>query len=217
MGDKTGPDGATLRPRGGRADKRQAILTGALEVFARDGYTRASIDAISASAGVSTRTIYNHFEDKVKLFEAVIQDSAARAAETQIRIIELHLSKIIDLETDLIEFGKDLAAPMPDLSGHFALVQQINAEAGHIPRPALEAWEENGPRRVRRALAERLEHFTERGLLRVSNPERAALHLMLLISGGLTTHERETLTSEQSDEMVASGVHAFLHGHLPPA
>jgi len=33
----------------------------------RDGYTRASIDAISAEAGVSTRTIYNHFTDKAML------------------------------------------------------------------------------------------------------------------------------------------------------
>ena len=47
-----------------RSDKRRAIIDGALAVFARDGYTRASIDAISAEAGVSTRTVYNHFTDK---------------------------------------------------------------------------------------------------------------------------------------------------------
>src|ERR1700716_94258 len=97
---------ANPRPRthGGLADKRRAILTGALTVFARDGYTRASIDAISAEAGVSTRTIYNHFQDKAQLFETVIQESADRAAEAQIATIDRYFAKITDLEADLIEF-----------------------------------------------------------------------------------------------------------------
>ena len=56
-------------------DKRRAILAGALTVFARDGYTRASIDAIAAQAIVSTRTIYNHFQCKAHLFQTVIQES----------------------------------------------------------------------------------------------------------------------------------------------
>ena len=97
------------------------------------------------------------------------------------------------------------------------MVRQINAEAGHIPRAAIDAWEEIGPQRVRRALAARLTQFEERGLLRVTDPERAALHLMLLISSDAPTHEAETLTNKQLDEMVTSGVRAFLHGYLPPS
>ncbi|WP_424532941.1 helix-turn-helix domain-containing protein [Sphaerisporangium viridialbum] len=60
---------AGTRPRGGLADKRRAILAGALTVFARDGYTRATTEAISAQAGVSSRTLYNHFQDKARLFK----------------------------------------------------------------------------------------------------------------------------------------------------
>ncbi|WP_052423141.1 TetR/AcrR family transcriptional regulator [Nonomuraea candida] len=206
-------DTVTTRARGGRADKRQAILAGALTVFARDGYSRASIDAISASAGVSTRTIYNHFEDKAQLFEAVIQDSAARAAEAQIALIERHLNKIIDLETDLIEFGRDWTAPMPAYADHFALVRQINAELGHIPRAAIDAWQATGPLRVRHELALRIAKFADRGLLRVADPERAALHLLLLISSDVPAYEGDVLTEEQADEMVTSGVRAFLHGY----
>lgn len=62
-------------------------MAGALTVFARDGYMRASVDAIAAEAGVSTRTIYNHFQDKAQLFQTVIQESATRVAEAQIAII----------------------------------------------------------------------------------------------------------------------------------
>ncbi|WP_336216261.1 TetR/AcrR family transcriptional regulator [Nonomuraea sp. LPB2021202275-12-8] len=205
---------AKPRPRGGRADKRQAILAGALTVFARDGYTRASIDAISAEAGVSTRTIYNHFTDKPELFQAVIQESAARAADAEIAIIDRHLRKITDLESDLIEFGRDWVTPMPDYADHFALVRQVNAETGHIPQEAIDAWREIGPLRVRRELAGHLRGLGERGLLRIDDPERAALHLMLLVSAASPALGAGAPTEEEIAEMVTAGVRTFLHGHL---
>lgn len=206
-------DAAGTRPRGGSADKRRAILDGAFTVFARDGYTRASIDAISAEAGVSTRTIYNHFQGKAELFETVIQRSATRVAEAQIGIIDRHLGKIIDLEADLIEFGRAWVAPVPDHADHFDLVRQINAEAGHIPQAAIDAWQETGPLRVRRELASRLQQCADRGLLRVENPERAALHLSILISTANPSYRGTVSSEEEVAEMVISGVRAFLYGY----
>jgi AcrR family transcriptional regulator len=210
----TREDAMKLRPRGGLADKRRAILAGALTVFARDGYTRASIDAIAAAAGVSTRTIYNHFTDKTELFQTVIQDSATRAAEAQIAIIDRHLRKITDLESDLVEFGHAFAAPMTaEHAEHFALVRQINAEAGHIPQSAIDTWQQTGPLRVRRELAEHLRQWAEQGLLRTEEPERAAVQLMLLISAA-DLSDRGAVPSEQAiDDMVTSGVHVFLYGY----
>ncbi|MFE3455478.1 TetR/AcrR family transcriptional regulator [Nonomuraea sp. NPDC059194] len=209
----TREDTPTSRPRGGLAGKRQAILDGALTVFARDGYTRASIDAISAGAGVSTRTIYNHFTDKAQLFLAVIHESATRAADIQVAIIERHLRKVTDVEADLIEFGRDWATPRPDSAAHFALVRQINAEAGHIPQEAIDAWQETGPRRVRRELAGHMRQMADRGLLRIDDADRAALHLLLLISAELPAHQASP-SAEELTETVAAGVHTFLHGHL---
>ncbi|MEV0381196.1 TetR/AcrR family transcriptional regulator [Nonomuraea sp. NPDC050643] len=204
---------AKPRPRGGLADKRRAILAGALTVFARDGYSRASIDAIAATAGVSTRTIYNHFTDKTELFRSVIQESATRAAEAQIAVIDRHLRKVTDLEADLVEFGRALAEPTAaEHTEHFSLVRQINAEAGHIPQAVVDAWQETGPRRVRRELAGHLRRWAEEGLLRVADPERAALHLMLLISASGASHPA-VATGQEIDAMVTSGVHAFLYGY----
>src|ERR671918_2156773 len=88
---------------GGRPAKRRAILDGALAVFARDGYTRASIDAISATAGVSTRTIYNHFKDKAQLFQTVVEESTTGVADFQIAVIDRHLGQVTDLESDLLQ------------------------------------------------------------------------------------------------------------------
>ncbi len=209
-----GHDTAKTRPRGGLADKRRAILAGALMVFARDGYTRASIDAIATEAGVSTRTIYNHFQDKAQLFETVIQESATRVAEAQIAIVDRYFMKVTDLESDLIAFARAWVTPMPDNADHFALVRQINAEAGHIPQAAIDAWQATGPLRVLRELARRLRQLADRGLLRIDDADRAALHFALLVSGANPSYRGAVRTEEEIAETVSSGVRAFLHGYL---
>ncbi|GAA4099862.1 TetR/AcrR family transcriptional regulator [Nonomuraea soli] len=209
----TSEDSTTPRPRRGLSGKRQAILDGALKVFARDGYTRAGVDTISAEAGVSTRTIYNHFTDKAGLFLAVIQDSARQAADIQIAIIDRHLRKVVDVEADLIEFGRDWVTPRPDSAAHFSLVRQINAEVDHIPGEVMDAWRESGPRRVRRVLADHLRQLAERGVLHVDDPARAALHLLVLVSAGLPASPAG-LSDETVTETVTAGVRTFLHGHL---
>ncbi|GAB2681150.1 TetR/AcrR family transcriptional regulator [Kribbella swartbergensis] len=196
-----------------RAGKRQEVLAGALTVFARDGYTRASVDVIAAEAGVSTRTLYNHFGDKAGLFRAVIQDSATRVAAAQLAIIEEHLSEITDLEADLVAFGIAWRTPMPDYAEHSALVRQVNAEAGHIPQEAIDAWQEAGPIAVRRALADRLAAFAADGLLRIDDPMRAALHFSLLISGANPSYRGGSMTADEITDAVTTGVHAFLHGY----
>lgn len=198
----------------GQPDKRRAILAGALKVFARDGFTRASIDTMAAEAGVSTRTIYNHFGSKAGLFHEVMRENASRVAEAQIAIVERHLAKVTDLEADLIAFGRDLAAPMTEHADHFTLVRQVNAEAAHIPKAAIDAWQEAGPLRVRRALGGRLAHLAEQGRLRVDNPERAAMHLMLLVlAWNPSFRPARPETDAELEEMVTSGVRAFLYGY----
>lgn len=198
-------------------DKRRAILSGALTVFARDGYTRASIDAISSAANVSTRTIYNHFQDKAGLFQSVIQESATSAAEAQIEIIGRYLdglSSATDLEAALVEFGQAWSAPMADYADHLALVGHINADAGHIPQAAIDAWQRTGPMRVRRELAYRMRDLADHGLLRVDDPDRAALHFMLLISASRPFYHAVSLTEKEIAESVTAGVRTFLYGHV---
>jgi AcrR family transcriptional regulator len=209
----TSSDPARPRVRGGLAEKRSAIVSGALTVFARDGYTRASMDAISAEAGVSTRTVYNHFTDKAELFRAVIQESATRAADAQIAIVERYLHRVVDLEPDLVEFGTAFAGPVRDEhAAHFALVRQVNAEIGHIPQEAIDAWQETGPLRVRHVLAGRLRELGDRGLLRLDDPERAALQLMRLIAPGNPSYRGAVPTEEEIAETVTAGVRTFLYG-----
>ena len=121
------------RPGGRSVEKREAMLRGGLAVFAREGYSRAAIDAIAREAGVSTRTIYNHYADKAELFAAVIVASATRVAEAQIAVLAKHLD---GPDPDLAELARAWATPAPEFADHFALVRQVRAEVLHVPADA---------------------------------------------------------------------------------
>lgn len=54
--------------------KTEAILQGAIQEFLKHGYAAASMDKIAKAANVSKATVYNHFNDKETLFNAVIQE-----------------------------------------------------------------------------------------------------------------------------------------------
>ena len=52
--------------------KREAIVRAAVEEFRASGYEATSMDRIAEAAGVSKRTVYNHFASKDELFTAIL-------------------------------------------------------------------------------------------------------------------------------------------------
>jgi AcrR family transcriptional regulator len=54
-----------------REATRSAIVDAAEKVAARDGLSGASLQAIAEQAGVAVGTIYNYFEDRDRLFDAL--------------------------------------------------------------------------------------------------------------------------------------------------
>jgi AcrR family transcriptional regulator len=70
---KAGGPGSYDRQRSAeerRADQRMRLLMAATEVFASEGYAKASVDAIVERARMSRRTYYEHFSD---LSDALLQ------------------------------------------------------------------------------------------------------------------------------------------------
>lgn len=188
-----------------RADKQRDLLDGALRVFARDGFSRASIGALASEAGVSTRTIYNQYGNKEALFRAVILDSATAVAERQIDRAATLLDRIDDPRADLVAFGEAWATPEPETALHFAMVRQVNADAEHIDPTVLAAWQEAGPRRVRDAIAEHLRRHADDGVFAIDDERIAALHLVQLTAGSV-----DSMAGVSSVEMVRAGVDVFL-------
>jgi len=61
--------------------KREAIVEAAIHEFHARGFPATSMDAIAATAGVSKRTIYNHFQSKDDLFRAISGEACRRILE----------------------------------------------------------------------------------------------------------------------------------------
>ena len=61
-----------------KSKKRAVIIKGAEDIFLSMGYELASMDKIAARAGVSKRTVYNHFTSKENLFEVIVDTLLAQ-------------------------------------------------------------------------------------------------------------------------------------------
>ena len=66
------------RPAGGVADKREAILGAALELFVERGFWGTAVPEIAERAGVGAGTIYRYFESKEALVNAIYRQEKMR-------------------------------------------------------------------------------------------------------------------------------------------
>ena len=92
----------STKKRRSREETRQKLLDSALQVFARNGYERATVDEIVREAGFSKGAFYVHFETKEDLFWEMLQeridaqqeqfrqtlDASQGVAENERRILE---------------------------------------------------------------------------------------------------------------------------------
>lgn len=121
--------------------KRQAILAAAAGQFRAHGYEATSVDSIAAAAGVSKRTVYNHFPSKEDLFGETVIGLFARSAD----MLEVAYRADADLRPQLEEL---LALKMrmladPDFIG---LARVAVAEAIHAPERARPVFARLGER-----------------------------------------------------------------------
>jgi len=63
--------------------KREAIVQAAIAEFRANGFDITSMDKIAATAGVSKRTVYNHFPSKEELFAEILNQLWARLTAEQ--------------------------------------------------------------------------------------------------------------------------------------
>jgi len=91
------------RPRSPRRDEakavtRRRVLAAAMEVFAREGYHAARMDAIAAAAGVSKGALYFHFPGKLPLFSALVDEFAAELGADVAGAIAAHQTGMARVE-----------------------------------------------------------------------------------------------------------------------
>ncbi|PRY33737.1 TetR/AcrR family transcriptional regulator [Umezawaea tangerina] len=198
-----------------RPEKRAAIAKAALAVFLREGYARASVDVIAAEAGVSKRTVYNHYGDKENLFLSVIAETDEGMAEAFTAMLDRTLGEVTDVEAALLAFGREFATAVARSPERSAVMRLLIAEITHFPA-LREQW--GGVGRTQRALADRLADLASRGLLAIDDPVEAAAHFGVLATSmvnNLSLYGAVPVSDERVDELVTGGVRLFLRAHRP--
>jgi AcrR family transcriptional regulator len=169
-----------LKEQGRSAQKRQAILDAATEVFLQKGYLATNMDEIAALAAVSKQTVYKNFPGKEILFVVIVSSVTNRASD-----------RVHSEMPDLAE-GEDVAEYLRRYAyRQLAIVltprvmqlrRLVIGEVGRFPELA-RALFEGGPRRAMAAMAVLFERLADRGLLAIDDPAVAASQFNWLIMG----------------------------------
>lgn len=202
---------AVLRTRPGLARKRSSILEVARELFLVEGYERTSVDAVSARAGVSKRTVYDYFGDKRALFSAVVEvESTSLMASLRAAVAE-ELRDDVELGAALLAFARRVATQTLSSSSYAVLRRLLATRTGHPRGAGAPPTPLADPEQL---LAERFIAYAQAGLLRTEKPRRAAEHFsaltLLLAPDAVQPGAWEELDTERVDEILVDGVHAFL-------
>jgi TetR/AcrR family transcriptional repressor of mexJK operon len=157
--------------RQGQEHKRLAILEAARDLFLELGVERTSMDAISARAGVSKRTVYDYYGDKRRLLLGVVERAGETALGALRGLVQGHLA-----DEAVAANASGVAGALIASTDYAAAVRLIAENESLLPEL------ENHPLDEAHAqvLAERFAHFAAAGLLRGEDPHLAADHFNAL-------------------------------------
>lgn len=156
--------------------KREAIIEAAVGEFRANGFEATSMDRIATAAGVSKRTVYNHFPSKEELFAQILSQLYRRIHEN----LGVPYRADRPLREQLQELLWQKMSLLNDLN-FIDLARVAISEAIRSPERAREMMERMSAREegltvwIRAAAAD--------GKLRLSDPVFAASQLQGLIKG----------------------------------
>lgn len=149
-----------------RRDRHDRILHAAIAVFARAGYTGASMDEIARKSGLSKPTLYQYFPSKDALFQAML------AAPREAMMLAFEPDPDRDMVDQLHQFAWRYAQTVmrPDF---LSLARLIIGEAQRFPQIG-RAYQAQGPDKVLSGLMDFLSTQQKAGRLRFEDAELAA-------------------------------------------
>ena len=196
------------------APKHDAILDAAKRVFLREGYS-ASMDLVSAEAGVSKQTVYNHFASKEGLFRAIVDDLASALLDVLVERVSTRADPARTLEALARRFLTLLLMP-----SSLALHRMLVAEAPRFPDLAREIYL-GGAARAVDELAAYLEDQNRSGMLAVEDPALAADQFFGALRGNLQLRAllspRDMPGEAEIERALEHAVRGFLRAHVVTA
>lgn len=187
--------------------KRDAIVQAAIVEFRDNGFEATSVDKVAARAGVSKRTLYNHFASKDELFAAILhilwESSASelrRAYEPQRPVRE-----------QLMELLQSKLAMLAD-DNFLALARVAIAAALHSPERAREMVDRIGEKDG--AMLDWIRAAQKHGALKAADAAQAYKQLECLVKGVAFWPQvamgQPRLTPAAQKKLAAASVDLFL-------
>lgn len=209
---------APSRPRAGRPTREQAearhneLLDTALDHFLEKGFELATIEAIAQSVGMTKRTVYARYADKVALFRAAVNLAVDRYLVSPERIAATDSG---DIETTLTRIARLRIEEVRSANG-LRLQRIIQTESYRFPDLYMLAYE-RGALPVIRFMAQLLARETAAGRLAVDDPETAAnLFMAMVVTGPVRVIVAGAdLPEAEIDKRLHDAVTLFLNGARP--
>lgn len=148
------------------------ILRAAEAVFARHGYSGATMERIATEAGMSKRTLYQHFGDKLAVLAALLRAYNANPVMESLQDPAPAGSPREILHRSLCAIAGFVLSP-----GQIALTRLAIAEATTTPEVA-RLFYANAMGGLNAALSRRLAWLAESGAIRCADPERLGEQLI---------------------------------------
>lgn len=193
------------------ADKRAQILEGARQVFFAHGFNGASMSDIAQAAGVSKGTLYVYFENKERLFAALVEEQSRKVGETT---LQLDLDDR-DVRGVLVRIGQGYMSVLAQAE-HVAWLRAVIGAAEKFPELG-QIFVDSGPRRGTQLLSTWLRARIADGLLKIDNVEIAAWQFMMMIQGPILVPMlyggEARPSSARIDEVIAQAVEVFLSAY----
>lgn len=156
--------------------KRQAIVQAAIAAFRAHGFEATSMDRIAADAGVSKRTVYNHFPSKDALFDEILLQLWQRAAAG----MDVVYAPDAPLRPQLLALMRQKLQMLED-EHFFGLARVAIAEAIHAPERARDMVARLGDKEV--GLARWIAAAMDAGRLKAGDARFAAQQMEGLVKG----------------------------------
>ncbi len=165
------------RARMVNAQKGDAILKAAADLFPKLGFEKTTMDAIASHAGVTKQTVYSHYQSKEQLFIRLV-DNLCRDGLNQQPISGVTSKQFEEL---LYDVGMKLLTLITSVEG-MAVTRLVLAESSRYPKLA-RLYYESGTQRIMKLLAEFLDGQNARGVITIPNTESAAAYFFALLKG----------------------------------
>ncbi len=183
--------------------KKNAIVEAAAQLFLDKGYGNVSMDEIAAQAGVSKRTVYNHFPSKEILFSEIVRFTWSMY---DIPVMLYHEGS--DIRQDLIHFSHKFLVMLR--SERFTkLLRLVMGESGRFPELTA-LYSESGIRSLVKTLTDYLVS-TEKP---IEDVPLAAMHYLGMVKEALFWPVMLGIvaqpTAQRDDEVIEKSTDMFL-------